>query len=93
MAGTWASWWLCTHKKASSRKYSAHPQHCIQLHAAWVTGEGNTPLKKINANSKTLTIHQGKSETRKCFIGKVQKKPVTAAKFTAINYVVAVKRK
>lgn len=31
-----------------------------------------TPLK-INSSSKTLTIDQGKSETRKCFIGKVQK--------------------
>lgn len=32
----------------------------------------DTPLE-INSDSKTLTIDQGKSETRKCFIGKVQK--------------------
>lgn len=34
---------------------------------------GKHAPEKINASSKTLTIHQGKSETRKCFIGKVQK--------------------
>lgn len=54
-------------------------QKHISSSAVRRTGDGqarkprkNTPLK-INSSSRTLTIDQGKSETRKCFIGKVQK--------------------
>lgn len=54
------------------RSPQRHSQPCAALGTGSKKPEENTPLK-INSGSKTLTIDQGKSETRKCFIGKVQK--------------------
>lgn len=58
----------------ASKKHMAHRSATASqvLGQAAKKPEENTPLK-INSSSKTLTIDQGKSETRKCFIGKVQK--------------------
>lgn len=60
----------------ASKKHIAHRSTTASWVLHWGQAakkpEENTPLK-INSGSKTLTIDQGKSETRKCFIGKVQK--------------------
>jgi len=58
-----------------AQTHIAHQQSRSQPYAALGTGRQKNPRKtlKINSGSKTLTIDQGKSETRKCFIGKVQK--------------------
>lgn len=56
----------------ASKTHMAHRSRVLRWGQAAKKPEENTPLK-INSGSKTLTIDQGKSETRKCFIGKVQK--------------------